>query len=81
MTDDAATDAVANDKTTITLVGKVQRIVSSAHTGELEKAHIVFEDADKQYREIRIENVLASGGQPVHMKEGDRVEITVRRKS
>jgi hypothetical protein len=81
MTKDAATDVVAHDKTTITLVGKVQRIVSSAHPGEPEKAHIVFEGADKQYREIRIENVLTSGGQPVHMKEGDHVEITVRRKS
>jgi hypothetical protein len=81
MTNDAATDAVAHDKTTITLVGRVQRIVSSAHPGEPEKAHIVFEDADKQYREIRIENLLTSGGQPVHMKEGDHIEITVRRKS
>jgi hypothetical protein len=81
MTNDAATDAVAHDKTTITLVGRVQRIVSSAHPGEPEKAHIVFEDADKRYREIRIENLLTSGGQPVHMKEGDHIEITVRRKS
>jgi len=81
MSDDAGTDGLPHDKTTIRLVGTVQRIISPAQPGEPEKAHIVFESTDKQYREIRIENLLNSAGQPIHMKEGDHVEITVRRKS
>jgi hypothetical protein len=81
MSDDAGIESLPHDKTTITLVGRVQKIVSPTHPGEPEKAHIVFEDADEQYREIRIENLLSSAGRPVHMKEGDHVEITVRRKS
>jgi hypothetical protein len=66
------------DKLSVTIVGKVQSIISPTKLGELEKAQIVFE---KDHGEIRIENALNAAGHLVAMKVGDHVEITVRSKT
>lgn len=44
------------EKPSVTLPGKVEKIIESARPSEPEKAEISVEGADTLYREIRIEN-------------------------
>lgn len=67
-----------DEKPTVTLQGKVEKIVPSVHPSEPEKAQVEVEGADHLYREIRVENTLTdSSGQKVKMKEGAHVEVTI----
>ena len=66
------------EKATVTLPGTVEKIVPSPHPALPEKAQISVEGADHLYKEIRIENNLKDEkGQPVKLKEGAEVEVTV----
>jgi uncharacterized protein YfaS (alpha-2-macroglobulin family) len=58
--------------------GTVEKIIHPPHPSEPEKAQIAVEGADHLYREIRIENTLTDkDGEPVRLKEGAKVEVTV----
>jgi len=66
------------EKSAATMPGTVEKIIQSPHPSEPEKAQIAVEGADHLYREIRIENTLIDEkGQPVRLKEGSKVEVTV----
>jgi hypothetical protein len=66
----------------ITLPGTVDKIIPPAHPGQTEKAQIAFDGAAHQHRELRIENTLTDQhGNPVSLKKGARVAVTVRRKN
>lgn len=66
------------EKPAATMPGTVEKIIHPPHPSEPEKAQIAVEGADHLYREIRIENTLIDEkGQPVRLKEGAKVEVTV----
>jgi len=66
------------EKPTVTLPGKVEKVIESPHPAEPEKAQISVEGGDPLYREIRIENKLKDeNGKHVRLKEGAEVEVTV----
>jgi len=67
-----------DEKPTVTLQGKVEKIVPGLHPSQPEKAQIEVEGADHLYREIRVENTLTdSSGQEVKMKPGAHVDVTI----
>jgi hypothetical protein len=66
------------DKPSVTLPGKVEKIVPPAHPREPEKAQISVEGADTLYQELRIENSLIDeNGNEVRLKKGAEVDVTV----
>jgi hypothetical protein len=66
------------EKPSVTLPGKVERIIEAPTPAEPEKAQISVEGADALYREIRIENTLTDeNGRQVHLKRGADVEVTI----
>jgi hypothetical protein len=66
------------EKPSVTLPGKVEKIIPSRHPSEPEKAQIAIEGADDLYREIRIENALVDDdGQEVRLKKGAEVDVVV----
>lgn len=66
------------DKSSVTLPGKVEKIIEPAEPSEPEKAQIALDDADPLYRELRIENTLTdSDGKEVRLKENADVHVTV----
>ena len=46
------------EKASVTLPGKVEKVIEPQSLGEPEKVQISIEDADALYREIRVENSL-----------------------
>jgi len=67
-----------DEKPTVTLQGKVEKIVPGLHPSQPEKAQIEVEGADHLYREIRVENTLTDGsGREVKMKPGAHVDVTI----
>lgn len=62
----------------VTLPGKVEKIIPSLSPEKVDTVQISLESADHLYREVRIENTLTnqSGGK-VSLKLGSPVEITV----
>ena len=70
------------DKSAVTLPGVVEKIIPPPHPSLPEKAQISVEGAEELYREIRVENTLQDGdGNPVGLKEGAEVEITIEAES
>ncbi len=66
------------DKPSVTLPGKVEKVIKAPHRGAPEKAEISVDGADDLYREIRIENKLTDEeGNEVKLREGAAVEVTV----
>jgi hypothetical protein len=66
------------EKPSVTLPGKVEKIIESPRPGVPEKAQVSVEHADDLYHEIRIENSLTDEhGKKVGLKEGADVEVTV----
>ena len=62
----------------VTLAGKVERIIPPHTPTEPGKAQISVEGADVLYREIRIENTLTDeNGHQVRLKRGAEVEVTI----
>jgi hypothetical protein len=66
------------DKPSVTLPGKVEKIIESPRLNEPEKAQISVEGAEPLYQEIRIENSLTNDdGDVVALKKGADVDVTV----
>jgi hypothetical protein len=68
----------AAEKPSITLPGKVEKIIPGVVSTMPDKAQITVEGADHLYREIRVENTLQDeNGKPVSLKPGAEVEVTI----
>jgi len=66
------------EKPSVTLPGKVEKIIKPADPREPEKAQIAIEGADTLYKEIRIENSLKDkNGGEVRLKKDADVDVTV----
>jgi hypothetical protein len=67
------------EKPSVTLPGKVDKIIKPPDPADPEKAQINIEQgADPLYKEIRIENTLTDEhGKQVRLKPGAKVEVTV----
>jgi hypothetical protein len=66
------------EKPSVTLPGKVEKIIPSPNPTEPEKAEIAIDGPDPLYREIRIENSLTDeDGGEVHLKKEADVDVTV----
>jgi hypothetical protein len=62
----------------VTLPGRVEKIIPPISPEETSKAQIEVEGADHLYKEIRIENKLKDeNGTPVQLKPGAQVDITI----
>ena len=67
-----------SSKASITLLGRVDKIIPPVHPSLPERAQIVVEDADHMYREIRVENRLDGvKGKPCRLKLGAEVDVRI----
>ena len=58
--------------------GTVDKLIPSPGPSQPEKAQIAVDDADRGYRDLRIENALTDEhGDDVKLKKGAHVEVTV----
>jgi hypothetical protein len=65
-----------------TVPGTVKKIIPPPRPSQPEKAQIAVEGADRQYRDLRIENTLTDeNGDDVRLKKGAHVEVTVTAKT
>jgi hypothetical protein len=65
-------------KPSVTLPGKVEKIIPGIVPAMPEKAQIAVEGAEDLYKEIRVENILQDeNGNTVSLKRGAKVEVTV----
>ena len=65
-------------KPSVTLPGRVEKVIEARRPSEPEKAQISVEGADVLYKEIRIENSLTDkNGEEVRLKPGAEVDVTV----
>ena len=67
-----------SEKPSVTLPGKVEKIIPGVVPAMPDKAQIAVEGADDLYKEIRVENTLQDeDGKPVALKKGAEVEVTI----
>ena len=67
-----------SEKPSVTLPGKVEKIIPGVIPTMPDKAQIAVEGADDLYKEIRVENTLQDeNGKPVALKKGADVEVTI----
>jgi len=65
----------------ITVPAVIEEIIAFPGPGQREKAQIAIEEADRHYRNLRIDNTLTDeNGDDVSLKKGAHVEITVTAK-
>jgi hypothetical protein len=70
-----------SEEPSVTMPGSVDKIIPSPRPGQPEKAQVAVGMADRQYRELRIENTLTDEhGDDVRLKKGAPVEVTVTAK-
>ena len=68
----------APEKPSVTLPGKVEKIIPGPLPEMPDKAQIAVEGADDLYKEIRVENTPQDeNGKPVSLKSGAEVEVTI----
>jgi len=68
----------APEKPSVSLPGKVEKIIPGPVPAIPDKAQIAVEGADHLYKEIRVENTLEDeNGKPVSLKPGAEVEVTI----
>jgi uncharacterized cupredoxin-like copper-binding protein len=68
----------STENPSVTLPGKVEKIIPGVVPAMPEKAQIAVEGAEDLYKEIRVENTLTDeNGKKVSLKPGAKVEITV----
>jgi hypothetical protein len=68
----------STEKPSVTLPGKVEKIIPGVVAAMPEKAQIAVEGAEDLYKEIRVENTLQDeNGKPVALKPGAEVEVTI----
>ena len=78
MSDKPQKSQKANEKPSVTLPGKVEKIIPGVVPAMPDKAQITVEGADHLYKEIRVENTLQDeNGKPVALKAGAEVEVTI----
>jgi hypothetical protein len=66
------------EQPSISLPGTVDKIIPPPSPSEPEKAQISVKGADRQHRDLRIENTLTDEhGDDVKLKRGARVEVTI----
>ena len=66
------------EQPSVTMPGKVAKIIPSARPRGAEKAQIAVDGADPRYRDLRIENTLTDEhGDDVSLKKGAEVAVTV----
>jgi hypothetical protein len=66
------------EKPSVTLPGKVEKIIPGVRSVIPEKAQIAVEGAEHLYKEIRVENTLKDENRkPVALKAGAEVEVTI----
>ena len=66
------------EQPSVTMPGTVDKIIPSLLPSQPEKAQIAVEGADRQYRNLRIENTLTDeNGDDARLKKGAYVEVTV----
>jgi hypothetical protein len=67
-----------SEKPSVTLPGKVEKIIPGVVSTMPDKAQIAVEGAEHLYKEIRVENTLQDeNGKPVSLKPGAEVEVTI----
>jgi len=65
-------------RVSVTLLGRVEKIIPAAGPCFPERAQIVVVEADHLYREIRVENSLAGrNGKLFRLKVGARVDVRI----
>ena len=68
----------ATEKPSVTLSGKVEKIIPGVVSTMPDKAQIAVEGAEDLYKEIRVENTLKDeSGKPVSLKPGAEVQVTI----
>lgn len=68
----------APEKPSVTLPGKVEKIIPGIVSTMPDKAQIAVEGAEDLYKEIRVENTLkGESGKPVSLKPGADVQVTI----
>jgi hypothetical protein len=68
----------STERPSVTLPGKVEKIIPGVVRAMPEKAQIAVEGAEDLYKEIRVENTLEDeNGKPVSLKPGAEVEVTI----
>ena len=66
------------EQPSVAMPGTVDKIIPSLLPSQPEKAQIAVEGADRQYRNLRIENMLTDeNGDDARLKKGAHVEVTV----
>jgi len=66
------------EQPSISLPGKVDRIIPSKRPNKSERVQIGVEGADRPHRKLRIDNALVDEhGDDVKLKKGAHVEVTV----
>jgi|SRR5579872_7219892 hypothetical protein len=66
------------EQPSVTMLGTVDKIIPSLPPSQPEKAHITVEGADRQYQNLRIENILTDeNGDDARLKKGAHVEVTI----
>jgi hypothetical protein len=66
------------EQPSVSLAGKVDRIIPSKRPNKSERVQIGVEGADRPYRKLRIDNALVDEhGDDVKLKKGAHVEVTV----
>jgi hypothetical protein len=62
----------------VSMPGTVEKIISPPGPAQSEKAQIAVDGADRQHRDLRIENALIDEhGDDVKLKKGAHVEVTI----
>jgi hypothetical protein len=70
------------ERPSITIPGKVNKIIPAAVPSQPEKAQIGIHDSGRKYSDVRIENSLTDEhGDDVKLKKGAHVDVTVTAKS
>ena len=73
---------MSRDRTAITLLGTVEKVIPAIGEYRAEKAQITVVRAEELYREIRVENRFCNAaGSPVRLRPGAEVEITIATRS
>jgi hypothetical protein len=66
------------EQPSVTMPATVDKIIPPSRPMQTEKAQIAVHGADREYRDIRIENTLTDeNGDDVSLKKGAQVEVTV----
>jgi hypothetical protein len=66
------------EQPSVTMPGIVHKVIPSPRAGQPEKMQIAVAEADRGYRDLRIENTLADEhGDDVRLKKGAHVEMSI----